>query len=248
MRIANHRSNDTDQIELQMMPMMETKPYKHFEQTYQIHEIHFYISDAIKAPHEYIDMIHRIQTASEHDSVIIHLNSPGGQLDTGVQLINAIRNSQATVTTCIESEAHSMAALLFLAGDELVVNDNCMMMFHNFSGGTVGKGNEAFASIDAHLKWYGKLTKELSEHFLTEEEVERVMRGEDLWMQTEEIRERAEAMAEARMAEYEAMKAEMEVEMAEALAELEDIEEEEEKETKPKKRKVKKANKEQVEE
>lgn len=169
---------------------MEKKPYKQYEQTYTAYHIHFYISEAIGEAELYVDMIHRIMTAGPSDTIFIHLNTPGGNLDTGVQIVNAIQNTQARVVTILEGLAYSLGTLIFLVADEMVVNDNCMMMFHNFNGGVVGKGNEITLELEATNKWFATLAKQIYVPFLTEDELQRLSRGEDFWMQSPEIRKR----------------------------------------------------------
>lgn len=172
----------------------KSKPYSLFEQTIICKNICFYLNGEILEPEEYADMVHRIRSASQNDIVEIHLNTPGGHLDTGVQLINAIRSSQAHVITVLDSRAYSLGTLIFLSGDELQVHDNCTMMFHNFSGGTSGKGNEQAAELELILKWFSKLMKRICTPFLTNEEITHLLKGEDLWMDTDEIRKRLHRM------------------------------------------------------
>lgn len=185
-----------EDLDSQAVPMLgvKPKPYAQYEQAYSATQIHFYISESIGEPKEYVDMIHRINSATPADVIYIHLNTPGGQLDTGVQLINAMQNSQAKIVTVLESMAHSLGTLLFLAGDEMVVNDNCMMMFHNFNGGMFGKGNELTSQLEATVKWFNALAKKIYIPFMSEDEFNRISRGEDLWMQSQEIRKRLDRM------------------------------------------------------
>jgi ATP-dependent Clp protease, protease subunit len=173
---------------------VEKKPYKQYDQTFASQHVHFYLSKEIGEAEGYIDMVHRIVSASPSDVIYIHLNTPGGQMDTGVQIINAMRNSQAKIVTVLESTAYSLGTLIFLAGDEMVVNEHCMMMFHNFNGGLIGKGNELVSELEATIKWFASLAKDIYVPFLTEEEFERIVRGEDMWMQTPEIKRRLENM------------------------------------------------------
>lgn len=171
------------------------KPYQHYEHTFTSQHIHFYLNEAIGDAPDYTDMVHRMYTATEADVVYIHLNTPGGSLETGVQILNAIQNSAAHVITILESTAYSLGTLIFLAGDEMVVNDNCMMMFHNFRGGVVGVGHEMVAELEATIKWFASLAKKIYIPFLTEDEFDRIVRGEDMWMQSSEIRRRLSKMS-----------------------------------------------------
>lgn len=181
---------------------MKKKPYKEFSQTFTAQHVHFYISKPIGAPDEYTEMIHRMTVSGPQDVIFIHLNTPGGQLNTGVALINAMQNSQAKIVTVLEGEAYSLGSLIFLAGDEMVVNENCLMMVHNFNGGLIGKGNEMVSELEASIKWFAVLAKDIYVPFLSEEELARIVRGEDFWMQTAEIRSRLENMVKI-MAEEE---------------------------------------------
>lgn len=190
-------SNDEEEEKQQPFSLFKKKPYQHYEQQLTAQQIHFYISEGIGEPELYTDMIHRINVASPNDIIFIHLNTPGGQLDTGVQIINAMQNTPAKVVTVLESVAYSLGTLIFLAGDEMIVNDHCMMMFHNFKGGILGKGNELISQLDATVKWFNSFAKKMYVPFLTEEEFEGMLRGEDLWMQSPEIRRRLTDMVKA---------------------------------------------------
>lgn len=174
------------------------KPAFHaYEITYCAQHTHFYLSTDIGEPHEYTDMIHRILIAAPTDTIFIHLNTPGGHLDTGVQIVNAMQNSQAKIITVLESMAFSLGTLIFLAGDEMIVNDHCMIMFHNFRGGIQGKGNELTSQLEATKKWFSVFAKKVYVPFLTEEEFDHILRGEDLWMHSPEIRKRLDRMIRA---------------------------------------------------
>lgn len=191
--MATVQANDPDEIFAPLLPLAK-KPYTYYEAPYVVNQMHFYISQEVVAPDQYIEMIHRIMTAGDHDIIYIHLNTPGGRLDTGVQLINAMSNSAAKIVTCLESEAHSLGTLLFLSGDEMVVNDHCSMMFHNYSGGIVGKGHEQIAHLAAESKRMENLFREICIPFLSREEVERIIKGEDIWMTSPEIKTRLHKM------------------------------------------------------
>lgn len=176
----------------------ETRPYTHYEQTVTRRVQHYYLSSAIEEPELYVDMIHKIQTASSDEIIYIHLNTPGGHLDTGVQIINAMQSSAAHITVSIEGNCHSLGTLIFLAADEFIVHDNCLMMIHNFSSGIFGKGNEQQAQLEAQIKWFNLLAKKLYIPFLSTAEMERVLKGEDIWIQSDEIRLRLEKMVKSR--------------------------------------------------
>ena len=139
-------------------------------------------------------MIHQIRTAGQNDVVNIHLNTPGGLVSTGVQIISAMRASQGHVVTHLEGEACSMGALLFLVADEMVVYDDSLIMFHNYSGYAHGKGHEITASIEATNKWYSKLARTICTPFLTASELNKIFDGADMWMLSDEVETRLKKM------------------------------------------------------
>jgi len=173
-------------------------------------QYHFYISDSIGAPKDYVEMIQRIKAAGPHDVIYIYLNTPGGYISTGIQIISAMKMSQGHVVTVLEGEVCSLGTLLFLHGDEMVVNDHCLFMIHNHSGGAYGKGHEYLASATATARWYAELARDTYLGFMTEEEINRMLAGEDFWMTSSEVRERLQLFVKHLEAEQKAKEAEKE--------------------------------------
>lgn len=171
------------------------RPYNFYQQKILARNLHYYISGPIEDPSKYTEMVHQIRTAGPNDVINIHLNTPGGLISTGVQLISAMRASQGHIVTHLEGEACSMGALLFLTADEMVVYDDSLLMFHNYSGGAWGKGHEITASVDASNRWFTKLARTVCVPFLTEAELDRIFDGADFWMLSDEVEDRLKTMA-----------------------------------------------------
>lgn len=188
--------NDKEEKEDEQPPI-EERPYYVYEGKHVQRVYHFYISGMIDEPFKYVDMIHRLQDAREGDIVFIHLNTMGGYVDTGVQLINAMQTSAAHVITSLEGQAASMGALMFLAGDEYIIHDDCLLMIHNYSGGAWGKGHELLANAQGVNRWIEKFFRKLTVPFLTEDEFQTVVDGKDFWIDSDEVRKRLKAMAKA---------------------------------------------------
>jgi len=174
--------------------VVEIKPYEHFEQIFAKKVQHYYLSGYIDIPSAYVDMIHKIRTAAPEDDIIIHLNTVGGDLSTGIQLINAMKYSEAHTICSLEGEAYSLGSLIFLAADEFAIHDNSIMMIHNFSGNIYGKGNEQVSQLEATIKWFNTLAHKFYIPFISEEELTNILKGEDLWLQSDEIRKRLNKM------------------------------------------------------
>lgn len=172
----------------------EVRPYQYFEATISNKVHHFYITCMIGEPSHYADMVNIIRGAGPNDIVYLHLNTPGGNITTGVQIISAMRSTQAHVIASIEGEVSSLGTILFLSADEFIVHDDCIMMFHNYSGGTYGKGHEQLAQVKATAEWFNSLAERAYLPFMSEEELHRIIQGEDIYMLSPEIRERLENM------------------------------------------------------
>ncbi|OHX20301.1 Clp protease ClpP [Chromobacterium sphagni] len=164
--------------------------YRQYESQGTVRQISFYLSDEIGAAIHYTDLLYTLRTASATDIVFLHLNTPGGNFDTGLQIINNMTASQAHVVTILEARAYSMGALIFLAGDELIVHDTCQLMFHNYSSALIGKGNEQQAQVLASGKWFEKVMRHICRPFLTDEELDHILKGEDIWLDSDNIRRR----------------------------------------------------------
>ena len=184
----------------------EVKPYTYIHQpvTRNIH--HFYISAFIEDAHHYVDMINKIQTAGEGDIIYIHLNTVGGYMTAGIQIINAMISSSAHVISSLEGEVSSLGTMLFLAADEFLVHENSLLMFHNYTGAVFGKGHEQVAALESATKWTEDFMRRLYVPFMTEEEVSRLIKGEDIYMHPPEILERLQYMMQVRAEEAEAAK------------------------------------------
>jgi len=157
---------------------------------------HFYLSESIGSAKDYVEMIQRIKMASPHDVIYIYLNTPGGYISTGIQLISAMKVSGAHIITVIEGEVSSLGTLLFLYGDEMVVHDHCLFMVHNHSSGQYGKGHEYLASANATAQWFERLARDTYTGFMTDDEIKRMLAGEDFWMSSEEVRERLQTFVQ----------------------------------------------------
>jgi hypothetical protein len=62
-----------------------------------------------------------------------------------------------------------------------------MFMFHNYSGGTIGKGGEMYDNIMYERKWSDKFMRSIYVDFLTSEEIKSILDNKDIWMEPEEV-------------------------------------------------------------
>ncbi|WP_375178049.1 ClpP-like prohead protease/major capsid protein fusion protein [Sphingobium yanoikuyae] len=68
------------------------------------------------------------------DNLDVRINSPGGYVMEGLAIYNAIIRQKAKgrkVTTHIDGLAASMGSVIAMAGDDIIMADNALMMIHN---------------------------------------------------------------------------------------------------------------------
>lgn len=177
-----------------------------FTRVIPVRHHNFYLYSGIGDPENYIDLIQTIRTAEPHDQITLHLNTPGGQLDTGIAIVSAIMECQGTVITVLDSLACSMGAILFLAGHQYIVHDCSMLMFHTFSGGFVGKSSDVDKQVQAHKRQYAMLMKKTCSKFLTSDEMKRIDMGEEMWFASDVIGKRLRVLHKEQIEESELAK------------------------------------------
>jgi ATP-dependent protease ClpP protease subunit len=172
---------------------MRDKPNKDIVYvTPRAYEFTYYLSDCVQDTHEYHDLLQTLDNAGENDLIRIVINNYGGEVGTTTQLVSHIRESKAIVVGHISGNAFSAAGVIWLACHQQEVSDHCMLMIHSSVGFAEGKYVDMAAYIKAANRRTELLYKDIFEFFLTEEEIDKVLRGEEVWMLADEIVERLE--------------------------------------------------------
>ena len=156
-------------------------------------EIDAYIMAEIVNPIEYNELCHLLRNATSKEVIRLHINTPGGRLDSATMIIDAIAASDAYVIGVLSGSVASAGTMIALACDELECSSYLEFMIHYFSGGTGGKGNEIKAHsnfIDKHMPM---IFKKMYAGFLTNKEIEDMIEGKDIWLNGDEVLERFEA-------------------------------------------------------
>lgn len=89
--------------------------------------------------------------ALDADAITVHLNSPGGDVFDGVAIYRALKDHPANVTTRVDSIAASIASVIAMAGDRVLMTRRSMMMIHEpfaLSMGTAGDMRKAATALD----------------------------------------------------------------------------------------------------
>lgn len=164
---------------------------KHYTQEFTATVHHFYLTGYIEEEVDrYLDMINIMKTAETYDKIYVYLNNGGGDLSNTIQIISAMNQSPAEITTVLEGELASAGTFIFLAGHNYIVNDNCSFMIHNGSFAYDGKGGEVFRSAKYFEKYFKTLVEYFYTDFLTPKEIQAVCNDQDIWLSSEDVLER----------------------------------------------------------
>lgn len=122
----------------------------------------------------------------EADTVNVHINSYGGDVSEGLAIHNCLKNSTAKVVTYCDGFACSAASVVFMAGDERIMNEASLILIHN--AWTYASGNaEEFRKQAEDLE---KITQAsvnayMSRVNISEEELKKLM-DKETWLTPEE--------------------------------------------------------------
>lgn len=165
----------------------------------------FYLQDTISEKHQpmYNSWCQILRNATTADVVYVRINCEGGDISIAQQLVHAINNSDAQVISEIEGECCSAATFIFLACQKCVVNPNTTFLVHDFTTGIVGKGNEFISYGDYFKKWSSSLVQDTYKGFLTDLEIEEVVKGKTYIFTHTEVLERLKNMAKLKIEETE---------------------------------------------
>ena len=87
----------------------------------------------------------QIQNQSEADTLIVHINSMGGDVDEGFAIHDVLRSTGKKIITQVEGMCASIATVIALAGDERRMTENSEFMIHcpmMWAGGTADEVQE----------------------------------------------------------------------------------------------------------
>lgn len=71
-------------------------------------------------------------------NIELHISSPGGEIFDGIAIYSCLRSHAATVTTYVDSLAASIASVIALAGDRVIMAPRAQLMIHDGSGMCLG--------------------------------------------------------------------------------------------------------------
>lgn len=157
------------------------------------HDYVIYLDD-LSWLEDHQERLQLIRMATPDDSIRIVINSPGGVVSIAMAYVNAMAESAASIVTHAEGQVCSAGTVLWLAGKERTVSPLTVFMFHNYQGGTYGDGANMHSQIMFEKIYFDRLIDRFYGDVLTEEEIQRIRGGGQVWMDEIQVLERAEAL------------------------------------------------------
>jgi ATP-dependent protease ClpP protease subunit len=162
------------------------KPYKIYRGTFKTD---VYMDTEVKSPADYLPLIRLLREANALDNIHIYINGYGGNVDTGLQLIQAVNESSANITYHVDGMAMSMYALMLCTDRKVIYSPSSTIMFHSGNSNMSGKISDQrafYTALDEHIrKFMHKNCK-----CLTHNEIDKIQNGIDLYFTGEELQNR----------------------------------------------------------
>lgn len=124
--------------------------------------------------------------AVKGDSVNVEINSPGGDVFAGLAIYNGLRSSGKKVNVKVLGIAASAASLVAMAGDEIEMPENAMMMIHNPWSFAVGDADELRATADVLDKIGTSLVTTYAKRTGKDEDEIKALLDAETWMSAQE--------------------------------------------------------------
>ena len=116
-----------------------------------------------------------ITEAGTVDNINVYINSCGGSVSEGIAIYNILKRAQAYKTVYVDAFAYSIASVIAMAGDKVVMPSNTTMMIHNAMMSAFGNAAELRKAADdldvineASCNSYLTKTKKIDKDKLTE--------------------------------------------------------------------------------
>lgn len=132
------------------------------------------------------DFIAELKKYPDAKAITLRINSLGGDVFEGLAIYNALKRHPATVTAVVYGCAASIASIIAMAGDKIVMPENTFLFLHDPLSGIIGDADDMRAMADELEKiGAGLVATYTSKTGKKEEEVKRWM-AEDTWFSAAE--------------------------------------------------------------
>jgi len=137
------------------------------------------------------------------DRIHVSINSPGGDVFSGISLYGALKSHKAKISTENLGLSASIASVILMAGDEIFLHPQSMVMIHRAWAGAIGSASELRETASILDKIDGQLISIYSEKTKVDPIIIEGMMEKETWLTAPEAVE----MNFGAILEYETIKA-----------------------------------------
>lgn len=120
----------------------------------------------------------------------VRINSPGGDVFQGITIYNRLKQHPAKITVYIDGLAASIASIIALAGDEVIIGDGALFMVHKPWTWTMGNSDELDTTVERLIQIEDEMvTIYKAKSGLPRDEIKSLLRAET-WMSADEAIEK----------------------------------------------------------
>lgn len=156
----------------------------------------FPINGSIEEVDKYQNLFDVLRVATENDVLILTINTCGGLLHTAQQICAEIEASAATVVGSVVGGCSSAGTLVAMSCDSLNIAPDSSWLFHTGSYGTAGMAPHVESYVEHSKELMKRIADKYYKDVLTEEEIARLIRGDQLYFFGDEISKRLAEKAE----------------------------------------------------
>jgi len=121
---------------------------------------------------------------SKKPSIMLHINSDGGEVYSALSVIEHMKHLDAHITTICEGCVASAGVLISLAGNRKIIRKHSYMMIHEIRSGCWGKYSECQDDMKNNKKLMKDLKKYMQEACngkLPEDSLDELLRHDIMW-------------------------------------------------------------------
>ncbi len=123
----------------------------------------------------------------EGQQATVRLNTPGGSVDEGIAIYNAMKRHPGGVVTVVDSLAASMGSYLLQAGTKRIVTSNAMVMVHDPWSIAIGNSADMRKEADILDKYADRMIPDYAAATGRDVAEIQALMNEETWMVGQEI-------------------------------------------------------------
>lgn len=130
-----------------------------------------------------------LKSLGDVTDIDLHLNSNGGSVFDGFAIFEMLRSHAANVTVYVDGIAASIASVIAMAGNKIIMAENAFMMMHNSHGIVIGESRDMEHMADLLNKINDKIIATYMKRSKIEEAELRALVNDELWLTSDEALE-----------------------------------------------------------